>query len=103
MIKEMGKVCFSKSTGSKSKSQESKGVPLVRTFHPKSKSVGQLLNKHLHILYMDQETKNVFSPGPMTTFRSARKLSSYLVRAKLYPIERIVGSHKRKGKRCDDY
>ena len=36
----------------------------------------------------------------MATFRSARKLSSYLVRAKLYPIERIVDSHECKGKRC---
>ena len=33
--------------------------------------------------------------------RSARKLSSYLVRAKLYLIERIVGSHKCKDKRCE--
>ena len=57
-------------------------------------------NKYLHILYMDQETKNVFTPGPMATFCSARKLSSYLVRSKLYIIERIVGSHKCKGKRC---
>ena len=50
---------------------------------------------------MDQETKNDFTPGPMATFRSARKLSSYLVRAKLYPIKRIVGSIKCKGKRCE--
>ena len=96
----MGKVCFPKSTGSKSKSQESKGVPLVITFHPKFQSIGQLLNKHLHILYMDQETKNVVTPGSMATFCSARKLSSYLVRAKLYPIEQIVDSHKCKDKRC---
>ena len=38
---------------------------------------------------------------PVATFRSARKLISYLVRAKLYPTERIVGSHKCKGKRCE--
>ena len=38
--KEMGQVCFSKSMGSKSKSQESKGVPLVITFHPKFKLIG---------------------------------------------------------------
>ena len=50
---------------------------------------------------MDQETKNVFTPGPMATFRSTRKLSSYLVRAKSYPIERIVGSRKYKCKRCE--
>ena len=67
MKKEMGEVCFSKSTGSKSKSQESKGVPLVITFHSKFRSIGQLLNKHLPILYMDQETKNAFTPGPMAT------------------------------------
>ena len=97
----MGIVCFPKSTGSKSKSQEFKGVPLVIAFHPKFHLIGQLLNKHLHILYMDQETKNVFRLGPMATFRSARKLSSYLVKAKLYPIERIVISHKCKGKRCE--
>ena len=46
---------------------------------------------------MDQEIKNVFTKR----FCSARKLSSYLVRTKLYPIERIVGSHKCKGKRCE--
>ena len=67
--KEMGKVYFSKSTGSKSKSQESKCVPLVIMFHHKFKAIGQLLNEHLHILYMDQETKNVFAPGPIATFR----------------------------------
>ena len=99
MKKEIGKVCFSKSTGSKSKSQESKGAPLVITFHPKFQSIGQLLNKHLHILYIDQETKNIFTPGPMTTFHSVHKVNSYLVKAKLHPIERIVGSHKCKGKR----
>ena len=64
----MGKVCFSKSTRSESNSQKSKGVPLVITFHPKFKLVGQLLKKHLYILYMDQETKNVFTSGPMTNF-----------------------------------
>ena len=97
----MGKFCFSKSKGSKNKSQGSKGIPLVITFYPKFKSIGQLLHKHQHILYMVQENKNVFTPGPIATFRSARKLSSCLVRAKLYLIERIVGSHKYKGKHCE--
>ena len=97
----MGKVCFSKSMESKNKSQESKCVPLVIRFHPKFELIGQLLNKHLHILYIDQETKNVFTPGPIATFCSVRKLSSYLVRAKLYTMERIATSHKCKGKRCE--
>ena len=30
----------------------------------------------------------------MISFRSARKVSSYLVRAKVYPLERTVGSFK---------
>ena len=40
---------------------------------------------------MNEEAKKVFKPGPIISFRSARKLSSYLVRAKLYPTERTVG------------
>ena len=39
-------------------------------------------------------------PGTIVTFRSSRKLSSYLVRAKLYPLERVTGSCKCHGKRC---
>ena len=39
-------------------------------------------------------------PGPMVTFRNSRKLSSNLVRAKLYPLERVTGSCKCLGNRC---
>ena len=49
---------------------------------------------------MNEDVKNVFTPAPMISFRSARKLSSYLVRAKLYPLERIVGWVRCKGKLC---
>ena len=41
---------------------------------------------------MDQEVKRTFTPQPMV---------SYLVKAKLYPIKRKVGSYKCKGKRCE--
>ena len=37
---------------------------------------------------------------PMVTFCSARKLSSYLVRAKFYYLKRMTGSCKSNGKRC---
>ena len=43
---------------------------------------------------MDEEVKKVFTSGPMVSFRSSRKLSSYVVRAKLYSIEIVVGSFK---------
>ena len=49
---------------------------------------------------MNQKVKKVFTPKPMVSFRSAWKLSSCLVRAKLYPLERKVGSFKCKGKSC---
>ena len=47
---------------------------------------------------MSREAKAVFSPGPMVSFRSACKISSYVVRAKLYPLERFIGS--RHCKKC---
>ena len=49
---------------------------------------------------MNEDVKSVFTPAPMISFRSARKLSSYLVRAQLYPLERTVGSVQCKRKRC---
>ena len=35
-----------------------------------------------------------FCPGPMVSFQSARKVSSYLVKAKLHFLQRIVSSFK---------
>ena len=49
---------------------------------------------------MNEDVKSVFTPAPMISFRSARKLSSYLVRAKLHSLERTVGSVQCKGERC---
>ena len=73
---------------------------LLHINHPLLKSFQSLTNKRLNILYLDENAKEVFMPGPMVTFRSSRKLSSYLVRAKLYPLERVTGSCKCHGKRC---
>ena len=41
----------------------------------------------------------MFQPGPMVSFRNPRKLSNYLVTAKIYPMERKTGSCKCKGNR----
>ena len=43
----------------------------------------------------------VFTPKAMVSFRSSCKISSYLVRAKLYPTERTVGSFRCGNKRCE--
>ena len=76
-----------------------KGVAFVFTYHPLLKSFQSFINNHLNILYLDENSKEVFMPGPMVKFRSSRKLSSYLVRVKLYPPERVTGSCKCHGKR----
>ena len=49
---------------------------------------------------MNQEVKNIFTSEPIVSYRSARKISSYLVRAKIYPLERKVGYEKRTKSRC---
>ena len=49
---------------------------------------------------MNEELKHVFTPDPMVSFRSAKKVSSYLVRAKLYPVERSVRSFNCKRPNC---
>ena len=82
------------------KEREKKRVPFVITYNPSLKNIGRIINQNLYILCINEEVKTVFTPAPMISFRSARKLSSYLVRAKLYPLERTVGSVRCKGKRC---
>ena len=47
------------------------------------------------------EAKAVFWTGPIVSFRSARRISSYLVRDKLYPLERSVGWRQCKKRRCE--
>ena len=47
-----------------------------------------------HLLYEDESVKQLVTPPPMVSYCSARKLSSYLVCAKLYPSKRKRGSYK---------
>ena len=75
-----------------------KGIPLVITYHPLLKDFSSVIRKHLYILYLNKEVKEIFTPVPMVSFRVARKLGRYLVRAN--PLQRSVGSFKCNGKRC---
>ena len=55
-------------------------------------------------LFMDlklQTVKQTFTPGPLVSCWSSRNLISYLVRAKLYHIVRVVGSKVFAKKRCE--
>ena len=83
----------------RSNNRQKKGITFVFTFHPKLK-VHEKINKHLYLLYMNDEVKTVFTPKPMVSFRSSLKIIIYPVRAKLYPIERTVGSFRCGSKRC---
>ena len=78
-----------------------KVVPLVITYHLLLKSVGKIIQNHLYLLYKDYEFKNLFSPTLMVCFKSACKLSSYLIRANLYSLNRSVRSFKCKKPRCE--
>ena len=51
--------------------------------HPLLKSISKTISKNLYLLNMNEEVKRVFTLESMVSFRSSRKLSSYLVRAKL--------------------
>ena len=51
---------------------------------------------------MDEEVKKVFYPEPMVSFRSFRIVSGYLVRAKVYPLERTESSFECNEIRCQD-
>ena len=95
---EMKKVKFASKNRNTKRGKSLKAVPFVMTYHPKLKSMNKVILKYLDLLYMDNEVKRVFTPKPMISFRSARKLSSYLVRAKLYSTYRTVGSFKCGGK-----
>ena len=48
---------------------------------------------------MKEEVKKISTPGPMT-FCCARKINSYLIRAKLYPPEISISSFRCKCKHC---
>ena len=96
---EMRKVKFCKEEIKKAKVV--KGIPSVVTYESQLKNLGRMINQNIYLLNMNEETKKVFSPRPMVSFRSPRKISSYLVRAKLYPLDRVVGSVKCGKKRCE--
>ena len=86
-------------------SKKGKDVLFVVRYHPilqalKNIIKRNLIKRNLNWLYADNEVKNLFSLRSMVSFRYARKLSSYLVRAKVFPLERKVGSCTCGKKRC---
>ena len=89
----------SNNSANRSKQEKETGIPLVTTYHPRLKDLSSLIKRNLQYLYADQEVKKVFTPAPFVSFRSARNLKSFLVRSKVYSLERKTGSEKCNGKR----
>ena len=75
-------------------------MPFVATYHPKLKDFGKLIKNLQLFLYSDSDVQRVFSPAPIVSYRSARKIKDYIVRSKLYHIERKVGSYRCGNLRC---
>ena len=51
-------------------------------------------------MYQDETVQRGFTSFPMVLYRNARKLSSYLVSAKLHSLEQKRGSYKCGSSRC---
>ena len=78
---EMEKIMFK--SREKIEKSKLKHLPFVVTYHPSLNCLHIIIRDNTYLLYMNQEVKSLFLPGAMTSFRGARKLSSYLVRVKL--------------------
>lgn len=68
--------------------KRNKSMKTVPSVVYKHKSTNKVIIKYLDFLYMDKEVKRVFTPKTMISIRSARKLRSYLERAKFYRTEK---------------
>ena len=58
-------------------------MPLVVTNHPLFKDFASVIRKHLYILSLCKEVKEIFTPGRIDLFGGARNLGSYPDRDKL--------------------
>ena len=59
-----------------------------------------MIKKNFQLLYSDEQVKKVFSLAPFISFKNTRNFKSYLVRTKIYPLERKNGSEKCKSNFC---
>ena len=61
------------------------------TYHPTVKKLGKLIKDLLQFLYSDEEVQKVFLSPAVVLYRNARKTKDYIVRSKLYLLERNIG------------
>ena len=93
MVKEQIKrVVFGKTDKTREDSTERSSFAV--TFYPKLTFFAKKIKEISKYLHIDLEVKAVPTPTPTVSFRSSKKIKDYLVRAKLYPLERNAGSRK---------
>ena len=56
-----------------------KGIPLVITYHPLLKDFASVIRKHLYILYLSKEVKEIFTPVPVVSFRGQENWEAILL------------------------
>ena len=66
------------------------GVSFAAIYHPKLKDLDKLTKNLLLFLYSKSDVRRVFSPPPIVSYGSVRKMEDYTERSKIYPTKRIV-------------
>ena len=65
---------------SRSKTKFATGVPFIVTDHARLKAaLTEIIHETLNLLCMNDKVTETFTPGPLLSFRTAQKLSTYLV------------------------
>lgn len=72
-----------------------KAVVLVVTYYPSFNRLNMIIKDKPYLLHIYKEVKKTFSINSTLSFRSARKLNTYVVLTKIYTIEKKVGSYCR--------
>ena len=78
-----------------------KEISFVVTVHPRLKILQKIIDKKLYLPCMNEEIKRAFTPTSMISCKSSHKFCIHLVRAKSYPINRVVGCYKCGSNRCE--
>ena len=95
---QIDKVVFGRDQSVK-KNLES-GIIFITIYHPKVKEFGKLIRYSFPFLYSDGEIQRAFSPPLIVSYRTARKIKDYIVRSKLYLVERKVECRECGSARC---
>ena len=66
-----------------SQKEENQRIPFTLTFHPLNLPVKNIILKNFKLLQNDNETGNMFSLLPLTSFKRNKNVSDFLVRSTL--------------------